>query len=828
MSIPTLALFALFALVLAPGCGREEPGGLEGAETLVHLADALEHASARTTGSPASSAPRAWSFAEPRPEWRALDPARSPQLAPLALEPIAGATKVALLASESARGLLVGGLAVDLPKGPLDAWTSVVVRARSHSRMAGMGASYGVDEASALPNGFRFFMASEGTAPVFNDGSLQTYQLPLIPREHGAKLESLGLFFAAPQPAELELVAVELVPRGGEFAEDAGVLALVRGGTTRRTLYAHAPAALSWKLRVPEGGRLDVGLACLPGLPVRYRATLQSGSPEIAEVPLAESTDGGAWVQRSCDLSKWAGREVELTLHANSDQPGAVALWGAPIVSGSARSKRPNVVLYVIDGAGADLMSVYGYERKTTPFLERLAKEGVVFERAHSNSTWTQSSTASFMTGLQHSVLGGLRRGVHSTPVPAGATTMAERMRRGGYATAVLTSNPNAARVIGLERGVDYLRDSETGEHSRSSTELHEAFWRFRRDYPGRPWWVHFQTTDVHEPNEPHEPFAGLFVSPERRKELEQWHRKMWSSTSVKFGTTSIAAFHDAVLAEAGLDRHAYYDTRRGLYDETMAHQDRELERFVEQLKAEGEWEDTLLVITADHGHPAGTFTRFGRGLIEPQPEPWQGALFDSYSTRVPLIFVWPGKLAAGLRIAQPVSLVDLLPTILELVDLPAQEPSQGRSLAQAVFGKELEPRVVVLDEFRVDEASGEMVGNLELIDGRWGASLEIGPLPGGAEATRGRHAVPAGGRWGAVHPWFPDVPRLLLYDLEKDPFAARAVNDEHPELVERYRAQLTELWRAQQALATHFGEAADTPLTPDVLRDLRALGYVK
>jgi len=245
-------------------------------------------------------------------------------------------------------------------------------------------------------------------------------------------------------------------------------------------------------------------------------------------------------------------------------------------------------------------------------------------------------------------------------------------------------------------------------------------------------------------------------------------------------------------------------------------------------LKAEGEWEDTLLVITADHGHPAGTFTRFGRGLIEPQPEPWQGALFDSYATRVPLIFVWPGKLAAGLRIAQPVSLVDLLPTILELVDLPAQDPSQGRSLAPALFGKELEPRVVVLDEFRVDEASGELVGNIELIDGRWGASLEIGPLPTGADPTRGRHAVPAGGRWGAVHPWFPDVPRLLLYDLEKDPFAARAVNDEHPELVARYRAQLTELWRLHQALATRFGEAADTPLTPDVLRDLRALGYVK
>src|SRR6185436_12020731 len=152
--------------------------------------------------------------------------------------------------------------------------------------------------------------------------------------------------------------------------------------------------------------------------------------------------DPARWEQRSLDLSAWAGRDVELTLAASSDAAGAVALWGAPILSGGApatakaRPKRPNVIFYVIDGGGADLMSVYGYPRRTTPFLERLAAEGVVFEQAHSNATWTQPSTASFMTSLQHSVLGGLRRGIHSTPVPAKAMTMAEHMHRGGYQTA--------------------------------------------------------------------------------------------------------------------------------------------------------------------------------------------------------------------------------------------------------------------------------------------------------------------------------------------------------------------------------------------------------
>jgi len=297
--------------------------------------------------------------------------------------------------------------------------------------------------------------------------------------------------------------------------------------------------------------------------------------------------------------------------------------------------QRPNVIFYVIDGAGADLMSLYGYPRRTTPFLEGLAAEGVVFEHAYSNSTWTQSSTASFMTSLQHSVLGGLRRGVHSTPVPAAAVTMAEHMHRGGYQTAVFTGNPNCGRVIGLERGVDVMSDTETKNHSASSSELHEYFWRFREAYPGSPYWVHFQTTDVHEPNHPVAPFSGLFVSKEQRAQLEQWDRRMFEVAFQYFGTTSVAGFYDLALAKAGIDREAYFNIRRGLYDETMAHQDEQLARFVRRLKGQGEWENTLLVIAADHGHPAGTFARFGRGLFDPQPEPWQGALFDSYSTRV-------------------------------------------------------------------------------------------------------------------------------------------------------------------------------------------------
>jgi arylsulfatase A-like enzyme len=849
---PALALVLSIALA---GCGEagstaparshtgSAPASGGGATTIVHLADALGAAQVSAGTPPAGGRPpRVWSFAEPRPEWHVVGGTEHEGFAQVRLEPQPDGLRLVLAPADPPQGMLRGGIAADLDAGRVDDWSALLVRARSHERFSGLSVAFNLDDPAAFGGGFQFMMGGEGSSPVFNDGSVQEYLLPIKARTSGEALRSLALVAGSPGPgaAGLELLSMALVPRGAEFDQGRDVRAVTRDGVTRTSIYAHTPARLAWTLPVPAGGRLDLALSCLPGETVRYRVGARPGGAEGEVVLLDESVaDGAHWAQRSVDLGRFAGASVELVLQADSEPPGAVALWGAPILSGSAAppAERPNVILYVIDGGGADFMSVYGYNRRTTPFLERLAAEAVVFERAHSNSTWTQPSTASFMTGLQHSVLGGLRRGLHSTPVPAAATTMAEHLRRGGWETGAFTTNPNAARIIGLQRGVDVMRDvGGRGTHV-SSPALHAQFDEFRRNYPGQPYWVHFQTTDVHEPNEPEQPFAGLYVTPAERRQLEEWDNELFDKGGDLFGTTSVAGFYDAALERAGIDRQTYFNTRRGLYDETMASQDRQLERFVQSLKDRGEWERTLLVITADHGHPAGTFARFGRGLLDPQPEPWQGALCDTYATHVPLIFVWPGHIAGGRRVEHPVALIDLLPTILELTGQPAPEVTEGTSLAPLLLAdtaqrtdelaRALPP--VVLDEFRVDEASGEMIGNLELVDGRWGASLEIGPAPPGVavDPQHGRHAVPAGGRWGAVHPFFPEPPRLLLYDLRYDPIATRAVNDEHPELVESYRTRLLQIWDEQRALAERFHETGGgVPMSPEQTRQLEALGY--
>ncbi len=808
------------------------------APSILHLADLLDEADVVSAGPPASAREeRRWDFDGVHPDWRTVSSKDSPFLAEVELQDAEGAMRLSLLPPvENQFPFRTGGIVAELGDLRFDDWETVLVRARSLGRFAGIILATNLDEEGALPDPREFF-ASPEIVPVFNDGSEQTYAIPLRPRqradpseaEDAGSLRSLAIFFGAPNAASVDILSVALVPRGSAFLEDAGTRAVTRDGTTRSTLFAHAPASLAYAVELSSAARLDFGLAVSPGDRVTYRVHSEMDGRRNL---LFEETvdDPESWHQRSVDLAGLAGSKATVALEAESPRPGAVALWGAPVLSGEPASaaERPDVVFYVIDGGDASLMSLYDYDRPTTPFLEELASEGVLFTRAHSNATWTQPSTVSFMTSLQHSVLGGLRRGIHSTSVPTAATTMAEHFRRGGYQTASFTANPNAGRVIGLERGVDFLRDLETEHHSTSSVELHRQFLSFREAYPGGPTWVHFQTTDVHEPHQPEEPYAGRFVSAEEREQLDEWDQRIWQTVFSKFGTTSVAGFYDHALEATGIDRQDYFNTRRGLYDETMVHQDHALREFVARLKADGRWQNTLLVIGSDHGHPAGTFTRFGRGLFDPQPEPWQGALFDAYATRVPLLVIWPGHIEGGRTVDRPVSMIDVLPTLLDLAGLPPPKILQGQSLAPLLRGEEMEIRPVILDEFRVDEASGEMVGNLEIIDGRWGASLEIAPVAAGADPTLGRHSVPAGGRWGAVHPFFEDVPRLLLYDLEADPFALRAVNDEHPEVAKRYHRELLKHWQAHQALATQFQDSDAAAMTPEQLQQLQALGYIQ
>ena len=751
--------------------------------------------------------PVEWRFDEPQPDWKPTTTSPT-KLETVKMFQIDDALRLSVTDKNRpvGGGNMVGAIHIALPNWKLEEWGYVEIRARTQDPLRNVGLDFNYSDGDH--------------APLVADGSVQTYRLSLdrIERRWEGPWTQLGIWFNSrndveAEAAALDLLSVRVVPREFEFAaERVGIQTVGRGTAgsseppNRRSIYMHAPGRIEYRVQVPEKGRLDVGLGVLSETtPVTFAVTARTKVDAEIETLFEETySDHHNWGQRSVDLSHLTGQTVTLSLDVAAERTGTVAIWSAPTLSGSRATDKPNIIFYIIDGAGADYMSVYGYNRQTTPYLERLAAEGVVFEQAYSNSSWTRPSTPSFLTSLHHSVLGGLRN--DRNRVPDQVLTMAEHLHRAGYQTAEFTSNPNAGTMSGLDRGVDVFREAGAKLDAASSVELHENFRSWREAYPGEPYWVHFQTTDVHRPHTPIPPFAGLFISPERRRTFEAWRDAQVRPRS------SILDFRSDT-------RVAYASAGRDLYDETMAHQDYQLGQLVTRLKAAGEWERTLLIIASDHGAAAGSqdWAILMRDVVPPNyGEHRLTPIFRSGVSRIPLIFVWPGHILPGQRFSDPVSMIDMLPTILDLADLPMPEVMQGQSLAPLLLGgKEWEPRPVILDEFKVDPATGELSGRIEVVDGRWGASLEINPKqPDDAEK------VPHGDRRPAP---------LLLYDLWNDPMCLHSLHEERPDLVEKYTEFLEAQWKAHQLLAQRFTRSGEeSPLTPEQLQTLRSLGYIR
>jgi arylsulfatase A-like enzyme len=802
--------FILSAILFGFSCtGPESEQAVLSAEFPLHLEEHLE--AARIEGSevpedvPASVE---WRFDEPQPDWKPVVPPLA-FIKPVQITHTDDALRLTMTEANRGRGTprrVIGAIYIDLPDWNIDDWGYILVTARATENVRDMSLCFNLFGRAGPDGRMRWYMAGSTIVPIINDGAVHSYLLRVRAdwshRELEGKWKQLIIHTVAKEPTKFDILSVSVIPKAAMYASTpTGVSTEVCSNAYRRTLYTHAPGRIEYRVRVPQAGRLDVGLGALrEDVPVTFKILASQTDEE--EVVLFEETYANQeeWGQRSVDLSGMAGKTVKIALEVDAERVGTVALWAAPTLTGTRSTKKPNIIFYIIDGAGADHMSVYGYNRRTTPNLERLAAEGAIFEHAFSNSTWTKVSNPSFMTSLHNSVLGGYKS--DSDPLPDQAVTMAQNLHRAGYQTAVFTSNAYCGTLSSFDRGVDVLREEDIYEqYSVSSKKLQEQFWRWREAYPSEPYWVHFQTTDVHGPSwKAVAPFAGLFISPEQRQSFYEWQRQMSEAGGGVFGDP-----YSDVWEKTGISRLAFSHARGGLYDEAMAHNDYQIGQLVKRLKAAGEWHHTLLIIAADHAHKEA-----GLLQLDPLPPKWGAPLFTSFCTRIPMIFIWPGKIAAGQRFSQPVSMIDMLPTILDLADLPMPEVMQGQSLAPLLLGEEgWEQRPVILDEFYVDLETGRLGGLIEVVDGRWGASLEINPDP--ENPPEEKRPVP-----------------LLLFDLWNDPYCLHSLHEERTDLVEKYTKFLETQWKAHQALAQHFTRSKDSPLTPEQLRILRSLGYIK
>lgn len=461
-----------------------------------------------------------------------------------------------------------------------------------------------------------------------------------------------------------------------------------------------------------------------------------------------------------------------------------------PSASLPAARERPDLLLVTVDTLRADHLGSYGYHLPTSPNLDTLARDGVRFADASVQWPSTWPSMASMMTGLYPNQTGVRHR--PRVPLASGHETLAERLARAGYQTGAVVSNVNLGKKMGFDQGFDFFVESWVAEFRRRGNQgefqnrpglvkiytdarrvTDQALdWLRSRD-PERPFflWIHYM--DPHGPYIPPDAYLDLFPDAHERNVTR---------------VDAIPAYQRQRVGPQGLYQAdlAYYKRR---YDQEIRYFDDQLARVLAAV--EGLPRPPLFALTADHGE---SLDEHGY-LLEHGANPFQP------NTRVPLILRWPGRIPAGRVVTEPVGMVQLVPSLLELMGeaaVAAESTAFGaESFAAAARGVGPVPD-----------------GDLFLQSGT--AELEQWSL------RRGRFKL--------VHLRSPEDRRWMrrgefaLYDLEQDPQESKDVSALHPQLFQALRESLASFVASQPAPRAG-GEAA---LTDGEREMLRALGYLE
>jgi arylsulfatase A-like enzyme len=445
-----------------------------------------------------------------------------------------------------------------------------------------------------------------------------------------------------------------------------------------------------------------------------------------------------------------------------------------------------NVVLVSLDAVGARHVGAYGYARDTTPNLDAVARDGVVFEAAYTQQPWTLTSHLTMMTGLNPRVHGASKR----RPASPAAEPLAEQLRERGFETAAFVSQPVLLHPrFGHARGFDRyeLDKSDARKNVAPVLEWLAEQAAARAEDPEHRFFLFVHYYDAHSdgkaplPYHVPPPYRDRFIP-----EGETWGREGPTSLLLQLRRTESATPRDREFLTAYYDAGVRYVDEEGLGP------------LVTALDELGLADETLLIVTADHGEEI-----FEHGYV------LHGQPYDE-TARVPLVLRGPG-LPAGLRIPHLAGLVDLAPTLLALLDFPVPVTAQGRDLTPLIREEGPVRRVVFVDGIY---ESGRTWGSSVVadIDGRrWSYVARVMPqdVPGGRKFT-----LEGPGE---------------LYDLAADPNEQHDLAAERPDLARRLGERLVAWFRTNEERAGHLrrGETVEL-VSPEEEAQLRALGYLE
>jgi len=408
---------------------------------------------------------------------------------------------------------------------------------------------------------------------------------------------------------------------------------------------------------------------------------------------------------------------------------GMAGLWlGGALRARAAGTERPNIVVIVMDTVRRDHLSCCGYARPTSPFLEELAETSRMYDMAYATSCWTVPSHASLFTGLYP-----VSHWTHWEHIrhEEGLVTLAEVLKGEGYRTIGLCENWAILPKLGLTQGFERFVPGRLVAARRRDTCKEFEDWVEQKG--AEPLFAFVNLNAAHANYNSSRQFFKLFLTDPAYED----QYSIDPSGAIIQGRNSLSPEWLKHLAEH--------------YDAEVRYVDFQVEQMACVLKSHGLWDSTLFIVTSDHGENLGD-----HGLLDHQ--------FCLYETlvRIPLIVHYPERFPAASHEPRPVQLVDVFPTVIELLGLePKAFPTQGRSLlpGRATADREVLCEYYLHHAFTTRRGRARMahpnaqkynrrlksirVGNLKLIQGSDGRD-ELYDLGEDLDETRDLSAEPA------------------------------------------------------------------------------------
>lgn len=510
------------------------------------------------------------------------------------------------------------------------------------------------------------------------DSQFHIYRIPGMVMESWlhTRDRTIRKIYMAPMNPEtfddIEIDYIRFAPRDAKFAERPfGADYEKINAEMRKIMYLHSGYELRYDLTIPQGVHtfFKCGIAVLKETPVSVSLIIKG--PDSGETLVSDDfSSQTGWRDLKIDLSGFKGKEATVIFRAEADVPNIV-FFSSPILY-SPPEKKQNFIIVIEDALRADRMSCFGHDRKTTPFKDNWRHEGILFQKTYSQSSFTRSSCTSLLTSLYPSATGVWN---NADRLSDNYTTLAEILYQQGYATALFSQNTNMGPFSGLHQGFGTVIDNEILGKRAPGIYGGEVLSDWLADHLEQNIFVFILVLDPHYPFDPPEEVSA----PYRDKDY----------LLGRFGIP-----HDPLYDPQWLKR-VTFESRNFLYEEEIRYNDMYFPELLDTLRDQGIYDDTLLIFTSDHGEHMGEHY-----LWNHQPPNYRRVL------HVPMIMVYPRLFPAGVEVRQPVQLLDIMPTLLDIAGIPLNRLIiQGDSLLPFLLGKipwsEWDNRLCFADEVR-------------------------------------------------------------------------------------------------------------------------------